>query len=100
MKKIDAFRQGIAETGSASDDELSAYIEQRFGVRIDPMHIPLFRASDQDLQRLVGLRAGRGKDCVGIESGDNRICCANRFQYGWRLGRQLQPHCDIAVRRG
>ena len=56
MKPIEAFRRAIAEIGDVSAAELSAHLEKKHGVKIDPAFIPLFRATLQDLERTNKLR--------------------------------------------
>jgi len=45
MTKIEAFRRAAAELGEATPEEISAFIESKFGVVISPPYIPLFRAT-------------------------------------------------------
>lgn len=42
---IKAFQRAAAEIGEASSEEISAYIEGRFGIEITPQYIPLFQAT-------------------------------------------------------
>jgi hypothetical protein len=56
MKPIDLFRCAVAEIGDASAAELSAYLEKRHGVKIEPAFIPVFRATLRDLERMARLR--------------------------------------------
>jgi hypothetical protein len=58
MNKMEAFRQAVAELGDVPPAQLSCHIERRYGVRIEPQYIPVFRASVQDLERLNRLREG------------------------------------------
>jgi predicted SprT family Zn-dependent metalloprotease len=52
MKKLDLFRQAVAEIGDAPAEKLSTFIRHRFGVTIEPRYIPIFRASLQDTGRI------------------------------------------------
>jgi len=45
MTKIEAFRQAVAEMGDAGSQEMSAFIERKFGIVISPLYIPLFQAT-------------------------------------------------------
>jgi len=45
MTKIEAYRRAAAELGDATPEEMSAFIENKFGVVISPPYIPLFRAT-------------------------------------------------------
>ena len=53
MSKMDAFRLAVAEIGDGSAEELSSYIQQKYGVMIEPNQIVLFRATWLDFQRRV-----------------------------------------------
>ena len=56
MKPMDHFRRAVAEIGDVSAAELSAHLEKKYGVKIDPAFIPVFKASLQDLERTARLR--------------------------------------------
>ena len=56
MKPMELFRCAVAEIGDASDAELSAHLEKKHGVKIEPAFIPLFKATLQDLERTTRLR--------------------------------------------
>lgn len=56
MEKMEAFRLAVAEVGDVPVEQLSRHIEQKYGVRIEPQYIPLFRASLQDREKLARLR--------------------------------------------
>jgi hypothetical protein len=45
MTKIEAFRQATFEIGDATSEEMSAYVENKFGIVIAAPYIPLFRAT-------------------------------------------------------
>jgi hypothetical protein len=53
---MQAFRLAVAEMGDSSAEQLASFIEQKYGVRIEPKFIPCFRASLLDLERLTRLR--------------------------------------------
>ena len=62
MKPMEHFKRAVAEIGEVSDAELSAHLEKKHGVRIEPAYIPLFRATLEDLERTNKLR----QDAQGI----------------------------------
>jgi hypothetical protein len=43
MKPMDIFRLAVAEIGNVSAAELSAHLEKKHGVKIEPAYIPVFR---------------------------------------------------------
>jgi hypothetical protein len=59
MDKMEAFRRAVAEAGDACPAQLSSLIEQKYGVRIEPRFIPLFRATVKDLDELTRLRQAK-----------------------------------------
>jgi hypothetical protein len=56
MKPMELFRRAVAEVGNVSAAELSAHLEKKHGVKIEPAFIPLFKATLQDLERTNKLR--------------------------------------------
>jgi hypothetical protein len=44
VKPVEAFRLTLAELGDAPDLQLATAIEQKFGIKIHPRYIPLYRA--------------------------------------------------------
>lgn len=56
MKPMELFRNVVAEVGDVSAAELSAHLEKKHGVKIEPAFIPLFKATLQDLERTNKLR--------------------------------------------
>ena len=67
MDKMQAFRMAFAELGDAPAQELSSHIELKYGVRIEPRYIPLFRASAKDLEKLTRLREAAQAAAVASE---------------------------------
>ena len=55
MGPIELYRNAVAEIGDVSTDELSAHIEKKHGVKIEPPFIPLFRATLQQMERTARL---------------------------------------------
>jgi len=60
MDKLELVQTALRELGNVSAQELSAFIEKKHGVRIEPKFIPVFRASISSKLRLeVARRAAR-----------------------------------------
>jgi hypothetical protein len=57
ITKEEAVRLALAEIGEAPSADLAAFIEQRYGVRIDPNFIPIYKASVRDKKELEQARA-------------------------------------------
>jgi hypothetical protein len=56
MDRMHAFRLAVTEIGEASAEQLASYIEQKYGVRIEPKFIPCFWATLVDRERQARLR--------------------------------------------
>ena len=56
MSQMEAFRLAIAEIGDAPAAELSSFIQDKYGVRIDPRYIPVLRATLHDKERMARFR--------------------------------------------
>ena len=56
MKPMDLFRNAVAEMGDVSAAELSAHLEKKHGVKIEPAFIPVFKATLKELERTNKLR--------------------------------------------
>jgi hypothetical protein len=56
MKPMELFRLAVAEIGYVSAAELSAHLEKKHGVKIEPAFIPLYRATLEQLERTNKLR--------------------------------------------
>jgi len=54
MKPMEFFRLALAELRDASRAELSAHLENTYGVKIEPAYIPIFKATLQNLEKLPG----------------------------------------------
>lgn len=52
MDKVELVEMALRELGEVSSQELSAFIEQRHGVTIEPRFIPIFKASIRAKDRL------------------------------------------------
>ena len=56
MKPLELFRLAVGEIGYVSAAELSAHLEKKHGVKIEPAFIPLFKATLQDWERTIKSR--------------------------------------------
>ena len=56
MDKLELVQIALRELGDVSAQELSAFIEKKHGVKIEPKFIPLFKASIRDKVRLEATR--------------------------------------------
>jgi hypothetical protein len=56
MDKLELVQTVLRELGNVSAQELSAFIEKKHGVKIDPKYIPVFTASIQNKLRLEAAR--------------------------------------------
>lgn len=56
MDKLEMVRLALRELGDVPAQELAAYIETRYGVKIDAKFIPLYKASLRDKLRLEAAR--------------------------------------------
>jgi hypothetical protein len=56
IDKLEIVRMALRELGEANAQELSAFIDERFHVKIEPKYIPLFKASIRDKDRMQALR--------------------------------------------
>ena len=64
MTKIEAFRLAVAEMGEATSEEISAYIERKFGVVISAPYIPIFRATLQFQKSPFLAEKSGGSSCL------------------------------------
>jgi hypothetical protein len=56
MDKLEIVQIALRELGDVSAQELSAFIEKKHGVRIEPKFIPVYKASIRDKIRLEAAR--------------------------------------------
>jgi hypothetical protein len=59
MDKLEIVRVAVRELGEANAQDLSAFIAERFNVKIEPKYIPLFTASLRGKERMHAFREGR-----------------------------------------
>ena len=52
MTKLEMVRQAVSVKGEATSGEISAFIEEWHGVKIEPKFIPIYRATIKDKQLL------------------------------------------------
>ena len=45
MDKLELFRRTVADIGNVSAAALSAHLEKKYGVKIEPAFIPIFKAT-------------------------------------------------------
>jgi hypothetical protein len=60
---VEAFRLAVAEMGDASSSRLASCMARKYGVRIEPGFIPVFRASQQQRERMTRLRQAARTVC-------------------------------------
>ena len=53
---VGAMRQALAELGDAPNADLAAFLERRFGLKIDAQSFPVLKASARDLEQLEQAR--------------------------------------------
>jgi len=56
MDKLELVQVALRELGDVSAQELSSFLEQKHGVKIEPKFIPLYKASIRDKMRLETAR--------------------------------------------
>lgn len=56
MEPLCAYRLAVAELGDVPAERLTAHIAKKFGLKVEPRFIPIFRASLQDLEGVKRLR--------------------------------------------
>jgi hypothetical protein len=56
MKPMEFFRSAVSEIGDASAAELSAHLEKKHGVKIEPAFIPVFKATLKEMERTNKIR--------------------------------------------
>ena len=56
MKPMEFFRRAVAEIGYVSAAELSAHLEKKHGVKIEPAFIPVYKATLEQLERTTRVR--------------------------------------------
>ncbi len=59
MTKVEMAREAVRELGEAPAEALAAFIDARYGVKIDPRFIPVLRASVRERELLEDLRRRR-----------------------------------------
>jgi hypothetical protein len=59
MTKLEMMRQAVKELGEATAADLAVFIEQKYGVKIDPKVIPILRASVRDKEMLESFHEKR-----------------------------------------
>jgi len=57
MDRLELVQLALRDLGDVPAADLSAFIEQQHGVRIEPRYIPIFKASLRDKQRQEAMRS-------------------------------------------
>lgn len=69
ISKEDAVRLVLEEGGDVPADDLVAFVQRRFGFRIETRYVPLFKASIRARDHLEQARKARGSE--KLESGSS-----------------------------
>jgi hypothetical protein len=56
MTKVDMMREAMKELGEAPAEALAGYIENKYGVKIDPRFVPVLKASVREREMLEAFR--------------------------------------------
>jgi hypothetical protein len=56
MTKMEMVKEALSQIGEASAQEISTFIESKYGTQIDPAFIPVFRATLKDKERMEKAR--------------------------------------------
>ncbi len=69
VTKEEAVRLALAEVGDVSAEDLSVFIQRRFGLRIEPKFVPVFKASIRAREQLEAARRARNRLAAESETG-------------------------------
>lgn len=56
MTKLEMVKEAMTQLGDVSADALVAFVENKYGTKIEPKFMPLFKASIREQERLVSAR--------------------------------------------
>ena len=59
MDQVEIVRVALAEVGDLPADEMAAFAQTRFGVKLNPRIVPVLKAILQDRERMAAARAVR-----------------------------------------
>jgi hypothetical protein len=59
LSKEVAVRLALAQLGDVSAADLASFMEQQYGVKIDPKFVPVFKASIRDKEQMERARQAR-----------------------------------------
>lgn len=59
VTNLEMIQAAIKELGATENESLAAFVEKRYGVKIDAKYIPIYRASLVDKRKLAVERAAR-----------------------------------------
>lgn len=62
MNRMEIFRQAFSELGDAPSQDLSSFIQQKYGVTIEPKFVPLFKATIRDIEKMTRQRQAAQKE--------------------------------------
>jgi hypothetical protein len=62
MNRMEIFRQALSELGDAPSQDLSSFIEQKYGVKIEPKFVPFFKATIRGMEKLTRQRQATKKE--------------------------------------
>jgi hypothetical protein len=68
MDRLQMLQQAIRELGATSDQELAAFIQKRFGVRVEARFVPIWRASLKGQEVLERVRSELKAEITGSKS--------------------------------
>lgn len=54
MSKVEAVRRALLEIGNVSAEELAAFASRHYGVNLDPLIVPVIKATLKDRVALAG----------------------------------------------
>jgi predicted SprT family Zn-dependent metalloprotease len=73
MEPLHAYRLAVAELGNALAEKLCAFIHRRFGLKLEPRFIPLYRATLRDQEGAQPAPKTRQPTCPTISAGSRRF---------------------------
>ena len=56
MTKVEIMKEALTEIGEASSQEISAFVEKKYGVKIEPAYVPVLRAILKDKEMMANSR--------------------------------------------
>jgi hypothetical protein len=62
MGRVEMVRLALQEIGDVPSQKVSSLVERKYGVKIEPKYIPLFKATIRDLEKTTRLRQAAGTE--------------------------------------